>query len=76
MPAEQHDDGLAPLWAPGQLAVDVPTAATALGLNVEQVRRLLRGRELRGRKVGKSWIVPVASLHEFVGGTYHASAAA
>lgn len=53
----------------------VDLAAKALGLSEEVVRRLLRGKELRGRKVGTVWIISVDALHEFVNGTRPARAA-
>lgn len=65
----------ASLWPAGQIAVGVDLAAKALGLSEEVVRRLLRGKELRGRKVGTVWIISVDALHEFVNGTRPARAA-
>jgi hypothetical protein len=61
------DDTPAPITAP--LMVPVPVAAQMLSLDEWSVRSLLRTSQLRGRRVGTRWLVPVAALEEFASGS-------
>ncbi|ORB75846.1 helix-turn-helix domain-containing protein [Mycobacterium scrofulaceum] len=45
--------------------VDPETAATALGMKPDTVRKHLRRGTIRGRKVGQQWRIPLSAVEEF-----------
>lgn len=52
--------------APAQRAVDVKTAAKLLGISRSFAYDLCVSGQLRAKKVGQRWIVPLASIDEFL----------
>jgi hypothetical protein len=46
--------------------VSPQVAAARAGVDDSQVRRLLRDGKLVGRKVGRGWVVDVASLDHYI----------
>ena len=49
------------------MAVDVPTAARALGMSTGKTWQLISSGALRSKFVGRRRLVPVSALHEFLG---------
>lgn len=49
------------------MAVDVPTAAKALGMSNGKTWQLVISGELRSKLVGRRRLVPVAAIREFLG---------
>lgn len=48
------------------LAITIPQAAQMLNCSVRAVRSLLWAKKLPHLKIGKRFVIPVASLREFV----------
>ena len=46
--------------------VDLNTTAAALGKHRQTVARYLASGELKGRKVGKSWLITRQAIEEFL----------
>lgn len=51
---------------PGQDWLTVAQAAPLLGLSDSRIQRLLRAGQLRGRKLGRDWIVSRGDVEEFL----------
>ncbi|MCA2303187.1 hypothetical protein A5684_06140 [Mycobacterium intracellulare] len=45
--------------------IDPETAAKALGVKPDTVRKYLRDGILRGRKVGRKWLIPLSAIDDF-----------
>lgn len=51
------------------VAVNVVTAAKMLGLTPWQVRKLIQDGKLRARTTGKSYIIALSAIEEFLAGS-------
>jgi excisionase family DNA binding protein len=60
--------GHLPSLADWPQALHVEQVASLLGISGQQVRHLLRTRQLPGRRIGRRWYVPCKSLDAFLSG--------